>query len=80
MGDTPDGGYEIDRDVTGSSSTLGGPLPPHLIIEAEIGKCVKTVSCMYVDVIYAYRFVWGFPSQHTSADRRWLEVRNYNEF
>uniref|UniRef100_A0A8B9IRK9 RNA helicase n=1 Tax=Amazona collaria TaxID=241587 RepID=A0A8B9IRK9_9PSIT len=35
---------EIDRDVTGSTSTLGGPLPPHLIIEAEIGKCVKTVT------------------------------------
>ncbi|XP_057283000.1 ATP-dependent RNA helicase A isoform X5 [Pezoporus wallicus] len=39
VGDIPDGGYEINRDVTGSSSSLGGPLPPHLIIEAEIGKC-----------------------------------------
>ncbi|XP_030352113.1 ATP-dependent RNA helicase A isoform X4 [Strigops habroptila] len=36
VGDIPDGGYEAARDVTGSSSTLGGPLPPHLIIEAEI--------------------------------------------
>ncbi|KFQ95807.1 ATP-dependent RNA helicase A, partial [Nipponia nippon] len=34
--DTPDG-HEAARDVTGSSSTLGGPLPPHLIIEAETG-------------------------------------------
>ncbi|CAN0294715.1 unnamed protein product [Bubo scandiacus] len=34
-GDTPDA-HEAARDVTGSSSTLGGPLPPHLIIEAEI--------------------------------------------
>ncbi|KFQ44413.1 ATP-dependent RNA helicase A, partial [Nestor notabilis] len=37
LGDTPDGGYEAARDITSSSSTLGGPLPPHLIIEAEIG-------------------------------------------
>ncbi|NXC12194.1 DHX9 helicase, partial [Corythaeola cristata] len=38
--DTPDG-QEAGRDVTGSSSTLGGPLPPHLIIEAEMapGNC-----------------------------------------
>ncbi|NXE75340.1 DHX9 helicase, partial [Cochlearius cochlearius] len=38
--DTPDG-HEAARDVTGSSSTLGGPLPPHLIIEAEVapGNC-----------------------------------------
>ncbi|XP_068272943.1 ATP-dependent RNA helicase A [Nyctibius grandis] len=36
-GDTPDG-HEAARDVTGSSSALGGPLPPHLIIEAEIGN------------------------------------------
>ncbi|XP_075278778.1 ATP-dependent RNA helicase A isoform X2 [Opisthocomus hoazin] len=36
-GDTPDG-REAARDVTGSSSTMGGPLPPHLIIEAEIGN------------------------------------------
>ncbi|NWH58371.1 DHX9 helicase, partial [Geococcyx californianus] len=33
-GDAPDG-QEAPRDVTGSSSTLGGPLPPHLIIAAE---------------------------------------------
>ncbi|NXV13775.1 DHX9 helicase, partial [Cepphus grylle] len=39
-GDTPDG-HDTARDVTGSSSTLGGPLPPHLILEAEIapGNC-----------------------------------------
>ncbi|NXW47907.1 DHX9 helicase, partial [Nyctiprogne leucopyga] len=35
-GDTPDG-HDAARGVTGSSSTLGGPLPPHLIIEAETG-------------------------------------------
>ncbi|KGL99604.1 ATP-dependent RNA helicase A, partial [Charadrius vociferus] len=35
-GGTPDG-HEAARDVTSSSSTLGGPLPPHLILEAEIG-------------------------------------------
>ncbi|XP_042664401.1 ATP-dependent RNA helicase A isoform X2 [Tyto alba] len=35
-GDTPDA-REAAREVTGSSSTLGGPLPPHLIIESEIG-------------------------------------------
>ncbi|XP_074763122.1 ATP-dependent RNA helicase A isoform X2 [Athene noctua] len=34
--DAPDA-HEAARDVTGSSSALGGPLPPHLIIEAEIG-------------------------------------------
>ncbi|XP_061201667.1 ATP-dependent RNA helicase A isoform X6 [Neopsephotus bourkii] len=44
VGDIPDGGYEIDRDVTGSSSSLGGPLPPHLIIEAEIGKFILFFS------------------------------------
>uniref|UniRef100_A0A8C4VI53 RNA helicase n=1 Tax=Falco tinnunculus TaxID=100819 RepID=A0A8C4VI53_FALTI len=38
VGDTPSGGSEAARDVTGSSPTLGGPLPPHLIIEAEIGN------------------------------------------
>ncbi|NWR58465.1 DHX9 helicase, partial [Bucorvus abyssinicus] len=39
-GDTPDG-HKAGRDVTGSSSTLGGPLPPHLVIEAEVapGNC-----------------------------------------
>ncbi|XP_049664418.1 ATP-dependent RNA helicase A isoform X1 [Accipiter gentilis] len=36
-GDTTDG-HEAATDVSGSSSTLGGPLPPHLIIEAEIGN------------------------------------------
>ncbi|KAM6342636.1 ATP-dependent RNA helicase A isoform 4-T4 [Alca torda] len=36
-GDTPDG-HDTARDITGSSSTLGGPLPPHLILEAEIGN------------------------------------------
>ncbi|XP_065505087.1 ATP-dependent RNA helicase A isoform X1 [Caloenas nicobarica] len=36
-GDTPDG-HETAKDITGSSSTLGGPLPPHLIIEAETGN------------------------------------------
>ncbi|XP_067156659.1 ATP-dependent RNA helicase A [Apteryx mantelli] len=36
-GDTPDGlMHGAARDVTGSSSTLGGPLPPHLILKAEI--------------------------------------------
>ncbi|XP_062458308.1 ATP-dependent RNA helicase A isoform X6 [Pezoporus occidentalis] len=44
VGDIPDGGYEINRDVTGSSSSLGGPLPPHLIIEAEIGKFILFFS------------------------------------
>ncbi|NWU48574.1 DHX9 helicase, partial [Dromas ardeola] len=33
--DAPDG-HTAAGDVTGSSSTLGGPLPPHLILEAEI--------------------------------------------
>ncbi|PKK27240.1 DEAH (Asp-Glu-Ala-His) box helicase 9 [Columba livia] len=36
-GDTPDG-HETAKDITGSTSTLGGPLPPHLIIEAETGN------------------------------------------
>ncbi|NXX74251.1 DHX9 helicase, partial [Urocolius indicus] len=35
VGDTPDA-HEADKDATASSSTLGGPLPPHLIIKAEI--------------------------------------------
>ncbi|XP_062437511.1 ATP-dependent RNA helicase A [Rhea pennata] len=36
-GDTPDGLMHGEaRDVTGSSSALGGPLPPHLILKAEI--------------------------------------------
>ncbi|KAM9379414.1 ATP-dependent RNA helicase A isoform 1-T1 [Phaethornis superciliosus] len=35
--DNPDG-HEAARDVTGSSPTLGGPLPPHLLIQAEIGN------------------------------------------
>ncbi|NXE05029.1 DHX9 helicase, partial [Lophotis ruficrista] len=41
-GDTPDGN-KATRDVTGPSSTLGGPLPPHLLIEAEIaaGNCAS---------------------------------------
>ncbi|NXG85533.1 DHX9 helicase, partial [Stercorarius parasiticus] len=39
-GDTPDG-HDTASAVTGSSSTLGGPLPPHLILEAEVapGNC-----------------------------------------
>ncbi|XP_009081934.1 PREDICTED: ATP-dependent RNA helicase A, partial [Acanthisitta chloris] len=37
VGDTPDGGQEAARDVSGSSSTLGGPLPPHLLIKSEVG-------------------------------------------
>ncbi|KFO75597.1 ATP-dependent RNA helicase A, partial [Cuculus canorus] len=36
-GDALDG-HEAARDVSGSSSTLGGPLPPHLIIAAEQTK------------------------------------------
>ncbi|XP_067997447.1 ATP-dependent RNA helicase A isoform X1 [Melanerpes formicivorus] len=36
-GDAPDE-QEAPRDATGSSSSLGGPLPPHLILEAEIGN------------------------------------------
>ncbi|XP_069718335.1 ATP-dependent RNA helicase A isoform X1 [Phaenicophaeus curvirostris] len=36
-GDAPDG-HEAAKDVGGSSSTLGGPLPPHLIIAAEQAK------------------------------------------
>lgn len=44
-GDTRDG-HEAGRDVTGSSSTLGGPLPSHLVIEAEIGKTVKINLCV----------------------------------
>ncbi|KFV80066.1 ATP-dependent RNA helicase A, partial [Struthio camelus australis] len=36
-GDTPDGlMHGAAREVAGSSSTLGGPLPPHLILKAEI--------------------------------------------
>ncbi|NXU56884.1 DHX9 helicase, partial [Turnix velox] len=33
-GDIPDG-YDAAREVTASSSNLGGPLPPHLLLEAE---------------------------------------------
>ncbi|XP_025956820.2 ATP-dependent RNA helicase A isoform X2 [Dromaius novaehollandiae] len=37
VGDTPDGlMHGAARDVAGSSSTLGGPLPPHLILKAEM--------------------------------------------
>ncbi|KAM9283200.1 ATP-dependent RNA helicase A isoform 1-T1 [Morus bassanus] len=42
-GDTPDG-HEAAGDVTGSSSTLGGPLPPHLLIEAEIDNGAGAAS------------------------------------
>ncbi|XP_068807821.1 ATP-dependent RNA helicase A isoform X4 [Struthio camelus] len=38
-GDTPDGlMHGAAREVAGSSSTLGGPLPPHLILKAEINN------------------------------------------
>ncbi|NXE40770.1 DHX9 helicase, partial [Ptilorrhoa leucosticta] len=40
-GDTPSGGQEAAGDVTGSSSALGGPLPPHLLLKSEVapGNC-----------------------------------------
>ncbi|NXC79990.1 DHX9 helicase, partial [Cercotrichas coryphoeus] len=40
-GDMPTGGQEAARDVTGSSSAVGGPLPPHLLIKSEVapGNC-----------------------------------------
>ncbi|NWZ38525.1 DHX9 helicase, partial [Brachypodius atriceps] len=40
-GDIPTGGQEAARDVTGSSSTVGGPLPPHLLLKSEVapGNC-----------------------------------------
>ncbi|XP_064520167.1 ATP-dependent RNA helicase A isoform X5 [Pseudopipra pipra] len=37
-GDTSDGAQEAARDVTGSSSALGGPLPPHLLLKGEVGN------------------------------------------
>ncbi|NXN13925.1 DHX9 helicase, partial [Indicator maculatus] len=39
-GDAPDG-QGAPRDATGSCSSLGGPLPPHLMLESEIapGDC-----------------------------------------
>ncbi|XP_062352992.1 ATP-dependent RNA helicase A isoform X2 [Cinclus cinclus] len=37
-GDIPTGGQEAARDVTGSSSAVGGPLPPHLLIKSEVGN------------------------------------------
>ncbi|NWH38586.1 DHX9 helicase, partial [Chloropsis hardwickii] len=40
-GDNPTGGQEAARDVTGSSSAVGGPLPPHLLLKSEVapGNC-----------------------------------------
>ncbi|NXR22499.1 DHX9 helicase, partial [Cinclus mexicanus] len=40
-GDIPTGGQEAARDVTGSRSAVGGPLPPHLLIKSEVapGNC-----------------------------------------
>ncbi|NXY37431.1 DHX9 helicase, partial [Pomatorhinus ruficollis] len=35
-GDIPTGGQEAARDVTGSSSAVGGPLPPHLLLKSEV--------------------------------------------
>ncbi|XP_039928969.1 ATP-dependent RNA helicase A isoform X1 [Hirundo rustica] len=37
-GDIPTGGQEAARDVTGSSSSVGGPLPPHLLLKSEVGN------------------------------------------
>ncbi|XP_041889900.1 ATP-dependent RNA helicase A-like isoform X1 [Corvus kubaryi] len=37
-GDIPTGGQEAARDVTGSSSASGGPLPPHLLLKSEVGN------------------------------------------
>ncbi|NXD24168.1 DHX9 helicase, partial [Spelaeornis formosus] len=34
--DIPSGGQKAARDVTGSSSALGGPLPPHLLSKSEV--------------------------------------------
>ncbi|NXR74258.1 DHX9 helicase, partial [Pycnonotus jocosus] len=36
-GDIPTGGQEAARDVIGSSSAVGGPLPPHLLLKSEVG-------------------------------------------
>ncbi|NWS81845.1 DHX9 helicase, partial [Toxostoma redivivum] len=36
-GDIPSGGQQPARDVTDSSSAVGGPLPPHLLIKSEVG-------------------------------------------
>ncbi|NXU60593.1 DHX9 helicase, partial [Horornis vulcanius] len=40
-GDIPTGGQEAARDVIGSSSAVGGPLPPHLLLKSEVapGNC-----------------------------------------
>ncbi|NWH87179.1 DHX9 helicase, partial [Aegithalos caudatus] len=35
-GDIPTGGQEAARGVTGSSSAVGGPLPPHLLLKSEV--------------------------------------------
>lgn len=37
-GDNPTGGQEAARDVTGSSSAVGGPLPPHLLLKSDLGN------------------------------------------
>ncbi|XP_068879887.1 ATP-dependent RNA helicase A isoform X4 [Aphelocoma coerulescens] len=37
-GDIPTGGQEAARDVTGSSSAPGGPLPPHLLLKSQVGN------------------------------------------
>ncbi|XP_023787422.1 ATP-dependent RNA helicase A [Cyanistes caeruleus] len=37
-GDIPTGGQEAARDVIGSSSAVGGPLPPHLLLKSEVGN------------------------------------------
>ncbi|NWR51438.1 DHX9 helicase, partial [Regulus satrapa] len=40
-GDIPAGGQGAARDATGSSSAVGGPLPPHLLLKSEVapGNC-----------------------------------------
>ncbi|XP_059334547.1 ATP-dependent RNA helicase A [Ammospiza nelsoni] len=37
-GDILTGGQQAARDVTGSSSAVGGPLPPHLLLKSDIGN------------------------------------------
>ncbi|NWU99713.1 DHX9 helicase, partial [Upupa epops] len=44
IGDTPDG-HDAVRSVTGSSTTLGGPPPPHLLIKNEIGAAPGNFGC-----------------------------------
>ncbi|NXR64623.1 DHX9 helicase, partial [Rhadina sibilatrix] len=35
-GDIPTGGQKAAKDVIGSSSAVGGPLPPHLLLKSEV--------------------------------------------